>query len=32
MGDRGLTRFFRTKAIIRQNGPAAPIALYGEQG
>jgi succinate-semialdehyde dehydrogenase / glutarate-semialdehyde dehydrogenase len=32
MGDRGLTRFFRTKAIIRQNGPAAPIAFYGEQG
>lgn len=32
MGDRGLTRFFRTRAIIRQNGPAAPIAAYGEQG
>ena len=32
MGDRGLTRFFRTKAIIRQNGPAAPIAAYGEGG
>ena len=32
MGDRGLTRFFRTKAIIRQNGPAAPVAAYGEQG
>ena len=32
MGDRGLTRFFRTQAIIRQNGPAAPIAAYGEQG
>ena len=32
MGDKGLTRFFRTQAIIRQNGPAAPIAVYGEQG
>ena len=32
MGDRGLTRFFRTQAIIRQNGPAAPITAYGEQG
>lgn len=30
MGDRGLTRFFRTQAIIRQNGPAAPIAAYAE--
>jgi succinate-semialdehyde dehydrogenase / glutarate-semialdehyde dehydrogenase len=32
MGDRGLTRFFRTQAIIRQNGPAAPISAYAEQG
>ncbi len=30
MGDTGLTRFFRTRAIIRQNGPAAPIAAYAE--
>ncbi len=30
MGDAGLTRFFRTRALIRQNGPAAPIAAYGE--
>jgi succinate-semialdehyde dehydrogenase/glutarate-semialdehyde dehydrogenase len=30
MGDKGLTRFFRTKAIIRQNGEAAPIAAYAE--
>jgi succinate-semialdehyde dehydrogenase / glutarate-semialdehyde dehydrogenase len=30
MGDAGLTRFFRTRAIIRQNGPAAPIAAYAE--
>jgi succinate-semialdehyde dehydrogenase / glutarate-semialdehyde dehydrogenase len=30
MGDAGLTRFFRTRALIRQNGPAAPIAVYGE--
>ena len=32
MGDKGLTRFFRTQAIIRQNGTPAPIAAYGEQG
>ena len=31
MGDRGLTRFFRTQAIIRQHGVAAPLAAYGEQ-
>lgn len=30
MGDKGLTRFFRTQAIIRQNGKAAPIAFYAE--
>jgi acyl-CoA reductase-like NAD-dependent aldehyde dehydrogenase len=30
MGDRGLTRFFRTQAIIRQNGDPAPIAAYAE--
>jgi succinate-semialdehyde dehydrogenase/glutarate-semialdehyde dehydrogenase len=30
MGDAGLLRYFRTRAIIRQNGPAAPIAAYGE--
>jgi succinate-semialdehyde dehydrogenase / glutarate-semialdehyde dehydrogenase len=32
MGDKGLTRFFRTQAIIRQDGPAAPIAAYAEGG
>ena len=31
MGDRGLTRFFRTQALIRQNGTAATISAYGEQ-
>jgi succinate-semialdehyde dehydrogenase / glutarate-semialdehyde dehydrogenase len=31
MGDRGLTRFFRTKAIIRQTGQAAPIQAYAEE-
>ena len=30
MGDPGLLRYFRTKAIIRQNGQAAAIAAYGE--
>ena len=30
MGDAGLLRYFRTRAIMRQNGPAAPIAAYGE--
>jgi succinate-semialdehyde dehydrogenase / glutarate-semialdehyde dehydrogenase len=30
MGDAGLTRFFRTRALLRQEGPAAPIAFYGE--
>lgn len=30
MGDAGLLRYFRTKAIIRQTGPAAPIAAYAE--
>jgi succinate-semialdehyde dehydrogenase / glutarate-semialdehyde dehydrogenase len=30
MGNAGLTRFFRTRALIRQNGTAAPIAAYGE--
>lgn len=30
MGDAGLTRFFRTRALLRQEGPAAPIAAYGE--
>jgi acyl-CoA reductase-like NAD-dependent aldehyde dehydrogenase len=31
MGDAGLYRYFRVKAIIRQNGEAAPIAAYAEQ-
>ena len=30
MGDAGLLRYFRTRAIIRQDGQAAPIAAYGE--
>jgi succinate-semialdehyde dehydrogenase / glutarate-semialdehyde dehydrogenase len=30
MGDSGLLRFFRKQAIIRQSGPAAPIAAYAE--
>lgn len=30
MGDAGLTRFFRTRALLRQEGAAAPIAAYGE--
>lgn len=32
MGDTALTRYFRTRAILRQTGPAAPLAAYGEQG
>ncbi|MEY4270970.1 MAG: hypothetical protein RLZZ58_2186 [Pseudomonadota bacterium] len=32
MGDAGLTRFFRTRAIMTQTGPAAPLAAYAEQG
>ena len=32
MGDTGLTRYFRTKALIRQNGTAADISAYGEAG
>ena len=31
MGDAGLFRYFRVKAIMRQNGEAAPIAAYAEQ-
>ena len=31
MGDAGLYRYFRVKAIMRQNGAAAPIAAYAEQ-
>jgi acyl-CoA reductase-like NAD-dependent aldehyde dehydrogenase len=31
MGDAGLIRFFRTQAIIRQTGPALPIAAYAEE-
>jgi acyl-CoA reductase-like NAD-dependent aldehyde dehydrogenase len=31
MGDAGLYRYFRVKAIMRQNGQAAPIAAYAEQ-
>lgn len=32
MGDTALTRYFRTRAILRQTGPAAPLAAFGEQG
>ncbi len=31
MGDAGLTRFFRTRAIIRQTAQAAPIQAYAEE-
>ena len=31
MGDAGLTRFFRTQAIMRQTGTALPIAAYSEE-
>ncbi len=31
MGNAGLTRFFRTRAIIRQTGQAAPIQAYSEE-
>ncbi len=30
MGDAGLLRYFRTKAIIRQDGTPMPIAAYAE--
>jgi succinate-semialdehyde dehydrogenase / glutarate-semialdehyde dehydrogenase len=30
MGDTGLLRFFRKQALIRQSGPALPIAAYAE--
>ena len=30
MGDTGLTRFFRTQALIRQTGTPLPIAAYAE--
>jgi acyl-CoA reductase-like NAD-dependent aldehyde dehydrogenase len=30
MGDSGLLRFLRRQAIIRQSGPALPIAAYAE--
>ena len=30
MGDAGLTRFFRTQALIRQTGTVMPIAAYAE--
>ena len=32
MGDAGLLRYFRVKAILRQDGAAAPIAAYAERG
>jgi succinate-semialdehyde dehydrogenase / glutarate-semialdehyde dehydrogenase len=32
MGDVGLTRFFRTQALIRQNGTPLPLAAYAEGG
>lgn len=31
MGNAGLTRFFRVKAIIRQTGQAVPIQAYAEE-
>lgn len=31
MGDTALTRYFRTRAILRQTRPALPLAAYGEQ-
>ena len=31
MGDVGLTRFFRVKAIMRQTGAALPIQAYAEE-
>ena len=31
MGDAGLLRYFRTKAIIRQDGQAVPIAAFAER-
>jgi acyl-CoA reductase-like NAD-dependent aldehyde dehydrogenase len=31
MGDSGLLRFFRKQALIRQSGPAAPLAAYSEE-
>lgn len=32
MGDVGLARFFRTQALIRQNGSPMPLAAYAEGG
>jgi succinate-semialdehyde dehydrogenase / glutarate-semialdehyde dehydrogenase len=32
MGDEGLLRYFRTKAILRQTGPAALLAAFAEAG
>lgn len=32
MGATALTRYFRTRAILRQTGPAAPLAAFAEQG
>ncbi len=32
MGDEGLLRFLRTKAILRQTGTPLPLAAYGERG
>lgn len=31
MGDEGLLRFLRTKAILRQTGTPLPLAAYGER-
>jgi succinate-semialdehyde dehydrogenase / glutarate-semialdehyde dehydrogenase len=31
-GDAGLTRFFRTQALIRQNGAPMPLAAFAEGG
>lgn len=32
MGDSGILRFFRKKALIRQSGQALPLAAYAEDG
>jgi acyl-CoA reductase-like NAD-dependent aldehyde dehydrogenase len=32
MGETGLTRYFRTRAILTQTGKAAPLAAYSEAG
>ncbi len=32
MGARGLTRFFRAQALLRQTGTPAPLAAFAEEG